>query len=180
MQLILIISLVIFLVLLIIPISIVLDSDKRLLKFSYGGLVSLQIILVDFTLKTYLKTPIKTFHIKKTTSIVKRKKQIKRKKKIKFNSWKVKEVLVESKSFLKQILRSFNLKNLSIYFDTGDYPLNAMLIPIITTISKGNINVAVNFIGINSIYFELRNRFIYIIFPVFFYIIKLFIILIRR
>lgn len=182
MLIVFVIILALLFTLMVLPISIILDSDEQQLKIRYGGILSLQLIFKDFTVTSYLTTPFKTYTLKKTVRKEKKEKTIKKKKKkkAKFNFWKLQLILSETKKYSKRILKSFSLKEARINLDTGDYPLNAMLIPIMATISKGNTIAAINFVGYNSIYCELRNRFIYIIFPTFIYFIKLFIIIIRR
>ena len=43
------------------------------------------------------------------------------------------------------MLRSFKIKRLEADIDTGNYPLNAQLIPLVQTINGSNINLNINF-----------------------------------
>jgi hypothetical protein len=57
-----------------------------------------------------------------------------------------------------EFIRSFRLKRLSIQFDTGDFTLNARLVPVIMLARRLNVDVSVNFIENNSLIMVVQNR----------------------
>jgi hypothetical protein len=57
-----------------------------------------------------------------------------------------------------QFIHSFRLKRLSIEMDTGDYTLNARLIPFILIARRQNIDISVNFIDNNNLIMIIENR----------------------
>ena len=57
-----------------------------------------------------------------------------------------------------ELIRSFRFKRLNIELDTGDYTLNARLIPVILLARRQNIEVSVNFIENNNLIMIIQNR----------------------
>jgi hypothetical protein len=53
--------------------------------------------------------------------------------------------------FLNQCIRQIKVKELSANVDTGDFPLNAQLIPVANTLNHGNIQLNINFENQNSL-----------------------------
>jgi hypothetical protein len=63
-------------------------------------------------------------------------------------------------------MRTFRLRQLMWSIDTGDYPLNARLIPVASFLNNDRVNLSVNFNDYNAFYVILRSylaRIIYII-----------------
>jgi hypothetical protein len=60
--------------------------------------------------------------------------------------------------YLKKILRTFRLKKLRVRFDTGDYALNARLIPVVLLARNQNLDISVNFTDENSLLMIIQNR----------------------
>lgn len=64
-----------------------------------------------------------------------------------------------------RVIQSFRLKRLRWSIDTGDYPLNAQLIPVASFLSRDRIDLSVNFQDNNAFYIILQSylaRIIYI------------------
>ena len=59
---------------------------------------------------------------------------------------------------LREILKTFRLKRLTVRFDTGDYALNARLIPVILMVRNKNLDISVNFTDENSLLMIVHNR----------------------
>ncbi len=59
---------------------------------------------------------------------------------------------------LFRILRSFRIKQFDIGFDTGDFPLNAQLVPVLFHFSGEKMHFAVNFENENYACIELKNN----------------------
>lgn len=59
---------------------------------------------------------------------------------------------------MKKIMRNINIKKLHADIDTGDFPLNAQLIPVTQTINGKNINVNINFENRNNLEFKAVTR----------------------
>lgn len=64
------------------------------------------------------------------------------------------------------ILSSFSLRKLSVEIDTGDFPLNAQLIPLAYALSDRRINLSVNFNDYNNIYFVVYTRIFKILYAI--------------
>lgn len=73
---------------------------------------------------------------------------------------------IKKQSFLKSIasgkyfLQTFKVKRLYAELDTGDYPLNAQLIPIVQNFNNQDIDVKINFNNQNSVDFLIVTRLI--------------------
>jgi hypothetical protein len=68
-------------------------------------------------------------------------------------------------SLAARVIRSFRLKRLRWNIDTGDYPLNAQLIPVASFLSSDRVDLSVNFQDNNAFYIILQSylaRIIYI------------------
>ena len=64
------------------------------------------------------------------------------------------------------VIRAFRLKRLRWSIDTGDYPVNARLIPVASYLNNDRVNLSVNFNDYNAFYLILQSylaRIIYII-----------------
>jgi hypothetical protein len=55
---------------------------------------------------------------------------------------------------VKKTINSFRVKNLSATIDTGDFPLNAQLIPVVSQLNRENISIYVNFENKNALNFR--------------------------
>ncbi len=60
--------------------------------------------------------------------------------------------------FIVKIIRSFRIKKFNIGFDTGDFPLNAQLLPLLFHLSGEKVHLAVNFVNENYAVVELKNN----------------------
>ncbi len=91
----------------------------------------------------------------------------KRKKKIGEKSADTKKKKKKNRRFnarkIGEVLRSFRLKRLELQLDTGDYVLNAKLVPVFVFLNYKLGNFAINFQGKNHFAMELQNRPVYLI-----------------
>ena len=71
----------------------------------------------------------------------------------------IKELIEVFQKFIKCI----RIKKLDANIDTGDYPLNALLIPVAQKINNHKINVLINFQDINSLSFVAETQLFRII-----------------
>lgn len=55
-------------------------------------------------------------------------------------------------SYVLKLVKAFRIRKLYLNIDTGDYPLNARLIPVTFFLSNNHINLSVNFNDYNSLY----------------------------
>jgi hypothetical protein len=142
--------------LLFLPVSIVADSNRKMYS------VSIPLYLkASFTeLNEKWKIRFHIFHIpfsikypeKKKPSLQKGKvKKTRKKKRRKFS---VNRIL----TIIKRTFKSFQIKQLDANIDTGDFPLNAQLIPVVSRLNSKNIAIGINFTDNNSIYFRAVTR----------------------
>jgi ribosomal protein S8E len=71
---------------------------------------------------------------------------------------KVKMILKLGRDTLSKLISSFRLDRFELNLDTGDYPLNAQLVPIFYHISNDRRILTVNFIGDNTMYLKISNK----------------------
>lgn len=88
----------------------------------------------------------------------KQKDDVKRKDKKELSSQAVIEYLKLGKNSIGQLLRSFKNEEFTVKIDTGDYPLNAVLIPLTYYASLIGITLIINFNGENSARLKISNR----------------------
>ncbi len=62
------------------------------------------------------------------------------------------------------IIRTFRLKRLRCNIDTGDYPLNAKLVPVVSYLNNNRVNLSVNFNDYNSLSIILRSHLFRIVY----------------
>lgn len=60
--------------------------------------------------------------------------------------------------FLRALWSSFRLKRLEATFDTGDYAVNAILVPLLTCVNGKKVNVFVNFSETWAVLLKIRNN----------------------
>ncbi len=65
---------------------------------------------------------------------------------------------------LKKLIVTFRIKKLTCNIDTGDYPLNAQLIPVCLAMNSKKVNVVINFNNHNNIYLQSRSQLIMILY----------------
>jgi hypothetical protein len=87
----------------------------------------------------------------------------KRKSVNKYNKSKLKKrrIRISPKKIIvmmKKTLHSFHIRYLQANIDTGDYPLNARLIPVAALINGGNIMIKINFEDRNSVDLKIITR----------------------
>lgn len=57
------------------------------------------------------------------------------------------------------LLKAFTVKRAFLNIDTGDFPLNALLIPIAQTVSSGNVQMKINFENKTDVDINIFTRF---------------------
>lgn len=115
----------------------VLEDKKEVLR------IRLRILFMRFSFY-----PLRTKPSKK-----RRKKEVGKKESRRRMSWSV----------IKRILRSFRVKKLYVNVDTGDYVLNAKLIPLCTLLNLTGGAFRINFQDSNHLVLHLQNRSINIV-----------------
>ena len=74
--------------------------------------------------------------------------------------------------FLNQCIRQIKVKELSANVDTGDFPLNAQLIPVANNLNHGNIQLNINFENQNSLKLKTSTQVFKFIKPGIMYLTK--------
>lgn len=65
-----------------------------------------------------------------------------------------------------RILKTFNIRKIESDLDTGDFPLNAQLIPLFYSMNRRNVTLSVNFNGINNLYLVVYTRLYKVIYQI--------------
>lgn len=164
------IGIVLFLIiagLLILPFSVVADSNQNTyfisIPFYLKGTINKVNEEWKFRIRVFL-IPVYITGLKRKRSIKQQSETEKKPKKRKFNIYKISNII-------RGVNRSFRIKRLNANIDTGDYPLNAQLIPVVTKINSTNIAIRINFEDTNSIYLNAVTHLYKIIWIVIRYII---------
>lgn len=150
-MIVLIIGIVLFLIiagLLLLPLSVVADSNQNRYFISIPFYLRGTVMKVNEEWKFRIwvfQIPFYITSLKKKKSIQQQSEAIKKPKKRKLNMDKIFRVI-------RGIYRSIRIKRLKANIDTGDYPLNAQLIPVVSQINNTNITIGINFEDMNSIY----------------------------
>lgn len=138
------------------PVSIVADSDGKTYFISIPVYFKLSLSRNAEDWKVRLRIFLIPINLNKVNlqgmSFSKKESRSKRNKKIR--------KLSVNKMFpiINKAYKSFRIRELKASIDTGDYPLNAQLIPLASHINNENITVGINFEGKNSIHFEAVTR----------------------
>lgn len=160
---ILLLFIALILYILIIPVSLKIDTYENNHYFRMPGICGVRVQKNNGVWKAWFSVLFLTFNIQSlkgfTTAKNKSHKaedKFKRKKR-----YSVKRL----KMFLK-VLKTLRIKKLQCEIDTGDFPLNAQLIPIAYALSRKNIDLAVNFRGSNDLYLIVYTRIYRIIYQI--------------
>ena len=156
--------------LLCLPTSIVADTDHKLyfvsipfyFKATAMGLEEtwkIQIRIFQIPLNIKIPAKIKPSHEKEE---IKKKKTWKKIRKMSLN-----RIL----QITKKTIHSFRIKQLKASIDTGDFPLNAQLIPLTSRFNDENISIGINFNNTNSLYMRVVTRLYKLTWIIFRYII---------
>ncbi|MBN2485636.1 MAG: hypothetical protein JXB34_06655 [Bacteroidales bacterium] len=145
-------SIVIFLLLgvLFVPINIVVDTNKKKYYMSLPGYLRIDLLLGA---PEPFKIKLRVFFISFFIEPFKREKKIDVSKP-KENKKKVKAPL----SLIFNLIKSIKLKYCYANIDTGNFPLNAQLIPAAQLIRGPNLSVNINFENTNSLNLRLKTR----------------------
>jgi hypothetical protein len=149
------------------PMILLIDTRNSIYSFSLKTIASVRVEYDDWKLLLHLQI----LFYKKTLIVPddfigndKKEKKPKKKKVKKKKEKKTKISILRAiefgKKYLGELLDSFQVKELYVNFDTKNYPLNGMLIPVFSTLNyySDNIHCYVNFEGNNIFYLDLRNR----------------------
>ena len=71
--------------------------------------------------------------------------------------WRLKK-LAGGKQMVSDVIRSMQIRKLSLDIDTDDFLLNAWLVPLFSSMNSENIQMKVNFEGTSSLILDLRAR----------------------
>mgnify|MGYP006296662605 CR=1 FL=1 len=184
--------LIFFFVLIVIPFSWILlakmviriDSKHSLYYFELHRLFRFQVMTEGEQLIIQIKVPFYSWAFDPVEELLKPKadreeKPEKEKEKKSGGRFKVKKGVREIArlifKLLRSIIHSFRVKRFAVQFDTGNYPLNAQLIPLIAWINRRTaMRYYVNFNARNSVDILITNRLIRIVIPVVKTVIRLY------
>jgi hypothetical protein len=79
--------------------------------------------------------------------------QFRQKAHIKKSGLKRKPDIKRMMILIRNLLKSIKIRKLDANIDTGDFPLNALLVPVAQKINNRIVNIAINFQEINNLYF---------------------------
>lgn len=141
--------------LLVAPISLYVDTSQpsNILRLAIKGIFSYQVYIENN--KILIQTTLLFISWKKELFEPK-KKPVKRSKKKQKSGYGAK-----GSRWIRMIwpiLKPFKLQRLSLDIDTGDYVLNACLIPLFVWINKGNVRLSINYQGDSRLYLIIHNR----------------------
>jgi hypothetical protein len=133
-------------------ISIEIDSKANIYKISFGAFISTSFEETDgkYVIHIHLFFGY-DFFINPLSFKSRKKKLDKKKAQKKINPFKI-------TSLIRKVIASFELKLFEAEFDTGDYTMNALLIPVFLQLNYLKHPVNVNFEDRNSIHIILENR----------------------
>lgn len=138
-----------------IPLSIVIRTKTKEYYVKLPGYFRIDLILREEIIPLIkVKLFLFSFHIepgKKST-------QSKENKPKKTRNNKNKKVKGKALQFFLGCLKQFKREKIQADIDTGNYPLNAQLIPIANTINGENINININFENRNQVEFITKTR----------------------
>ncbi len=142
------------------PLIIYVDSGEGLYYVKIPLLIKLRFVIDDgqYVLRFrifFIPFDVKTGK-KKITEKDDRKERKRRKKKHRIN--KILKVIPAFLKFLPGLFRTSRIKKMIINFDTGDYTINARLVPVLAILSRKNISLNVNYSDINTIHLIIQNR----------------------
>lgn len=154
--LIVILLFILFAGLLLMPASIVADTERKMY------FISIPLYFKASVSEEHEEWKIRfsIFHIPFTLNFAEKKKSssqkadLKKKRKKKRRKPDLRKLLTSG----KQLLKSFRIKKLKATIDTGDFPLNAQLIPVVSQINNENISIGINFENYNSLYMRIVTR----------------------
>lgn len=158
-------------------IIICIDSNRSLYYIEMWSLFRVQLHTGNDQLLMRIKVPFRTFEIDLIHEIMKPKpkknkeKEAKKKKEKKKGRFKVnkgfKEISMLVFRLLRSIHHSFRVQEFYVNMDTGNYPLNAQLFPIVELINRyTNIKWRINFKDQNEVQIIISNRLIRIVIPI--------------
>lgn len=148
------------------------DTSEKQYYVQFKGLVSAHLIPTKDFFLIKLKVPFYTFSIdplkmnkpsKKALKQPENKSVIKKKK---GKSWSA------TFTFLRSIMATFKIKHFILDLDTGNYPLNAQLVPVFTLMSRRTTSLKTNFMGKSYFSIVVENRLIRMMKPTFKYLIS--------
>jgi len=149
------------------------DTAENQYYVQLKGLMAARIVPSDDFFHIKFRIPFYTFRYnpfeerkpKKETK-KKPKKSPSAKKKKKRKTWST------NLDLIKSLLATFKVKHCVIDLDTGNYPLNAKLVPVFTLLNHGPVNMRANFRGKSYLFLEIENRLVRFIKPAFKYLIS--------
>lgn len=151
------------------PIVLNINSARAVYMLSLFGLIRIAVVPADNT----LLITISFLFLKKSFDVIELaaapKKEKKKKKKKKKKKLSLQKTLSKHSGSIKRIpgaavklLKTFEIRQLYVAVDTGNYPLNAKLFSLYG-LQQHNIIFEINFINHNMIILDIRNRLIRIV-----------------
>jgi hypothetical protein len=152
--LLLILVLLLILWILLIPVMILVRTDTGRYTMSLPGLFSAKVVTGEdlFLFKGWILFVPYRFNpfVPRKNKRRKRKDPAKKKKKFRMPSGGL--------SLARDALRSVRIRKLELDIDTGDFPLNAWLVPVFSLAEGSNRSLRVNFNGNTSLFLDMRIR----------------------
>lgn len=147
-----------FLFLLFTPVYLVIDSEKGLYKIGVRGIANARIQFTDLLFELHLRVLFFQKRIDPLNYSKTKKKETGQKKTKKPSSNKKSSGRPNLEAILT-IFKSFKLQQFNANIDTGDYPLNAQLIPLSVALNQfNNVDFNINFENINVLKIYIENN----------------------
>ena len=128
----------------------------------YGGLVTLRPVEQEDKILILVKVPFHTFMIDPLISKKKSAKTAPRKpkqKKPKTGKGRKLKMTFYSR-IVVDALKTFTIRQFQMDVDTGDFVLNARLIPVMVVLSRGPVVMQVNYHGQTNLWIEIENQLV--------------------
>jgi len=170
---------------LLVKITLIINSDEELYCITIGRVVRAQLLPRDEQLLLRVKVLLKTFETDLLAQRPERKKKrkkpkLKRKGKRKGNGWQpfrgkgFLELMEMVFQFLRAVIRAFRVEQCQIHLDTGDAALNGRLIPVVEALNYyTGAQMRINFQEHNSVRLIINHRLGRLVIPVIRLIIRM-------
>ncbi len=150
------------------PITFSIDSEKKELLFEYSYIFRFRVTIVDFEPIFTIELPFKVINLRKIASKrgkkkLKKKHREKEKKRFTLSVSEIYQLGKAGLLFIKKSMAKLKIIKAELYLDTGNYHLNAMLIPVLSSLESRKISTAINFVGFNRLFVKLQYRAVYIL-----------------
>lgn len=153
-----------FIWLLLAPVTLVINTLESRYYLGFQGLARVNWQPEDWSFQ--IKLPLYSFRVDPWKSSPGKKQMPSRKSK-KGNKSRRKPSLGFKKGILlaRDIWSSFEVRVFKLEVDTGDYTMNAKLVPLMLFLSRGQNQLTTNYQGVCSLHLEIENRLIRVVKP---------------